>query len=99
MSKNDWMYVNKIIIVVINFRHKEDADMKWDKQIKYKPPPDLAQELAMECGVNIDRVRVEIPHLEDQINSMTVYSQTQIDEAVGALEKVADQEKEVEKIR
>ena len=100
MSKNDWMYVNKIIIIiVIIFRHKKDADMKWDSEIKYKPPPDLAQELATECGVNIDRVRVEIPHLEELINSMTVYSQTQIDEALGALERVADQEKEVEKIR
>ena len=91
------VHVNKII--VINFRHRRDSDMKWDKEIKYKPPPDLAKQLATECGVIIDRVRVEIPHLEELINSMTVYSQTQMDEARGALKKVEDQEKEVEKIK
>ena len=91
------VHVNKII--VINFRHRRDPDMEFDKKVVYKPPPEKAQQLATECGVNIDKVRVEIPHLEELINSMTVYSQTQMDEARGALKKVEDQEKEVEKIK
>ena len=99
MRESDCMFANNLCIID-NFRHKRDPDMVWDTEPNiYKAPPNLAQELKTECGINIDQVRAEIPHLEEEIRNMTTYSQVKFKEARDALKKVEGQEKEVEELR
>ena len=89
-----------ITIIIFNFRYKREPGMVFDGPPKiFKAPPNIEEELNRECTNNINVVRAEIPHLQDQINNMTTYSQRQMDEARDALKKVESQEKEVEQLR
>ena len=97
IGNNYWMHSQ--IIIIVNFRYKEDPDMMFDTQKITKPPPSLALELRTECGPNIDAVRAEIPLLQVKINNMATHSRAKIAEAQLAGTKVDDQEKEVEQIR
>ena len=86
--------------ILFIFSYRKKPGMVWDKEPNvYKPPPKVEEDLKRECTNDINVVRAEIPHLQDQIKSMTTYSQRQMDEARDALNKVKAQEEEVEKLR
>ena len=85
--------------IVFIFSYRKKPGMVWDKEHVYKPPPKVEEDLKRECTNDINVVRAEIPHLQDQIKNMTTYSQRQMDEARDAFKRVEIQEKEVEKLR